>query len=274
MNPHDKRSIEEKFGEHSTAYLVNKVLQPNILFKFHNDNPYLENLLRENKLFYTNYLRFNDPFELRYKLKRIPKKQIHDFYFAFSLSVKRRVSGQELYPMIEDIFKDMLGEIGIVCLTAIPDNILMWAHYANCHQGVCLMFDVTKDKMFTRVNPIIYSDSIAEVDISKYILEETVKIITTKSAHWKYELEWRGVKIDGEGAYSFEAEALAGIIFGAKMEQSRKAYYAGLIKELGLKIRLYEAELSNHLYKINLREYKTGKKISIDYSRVSHLLQQ
>jgi hypothetical protein len=38
-------------------------------------------------------------------------------------------------PPIRDV-----DRAGVACFSALPDDLLMWAHYADKHRGVCLKF--------------------------------------------------------------------------------------------------------------------------------------
>jgi hypothetical protein len=29
------------------------------------------------------------------------------------------------------------SKVGVMCISEVPDDILMWSHYADCHKGVC-----------------------------------------------------------------------------------------------------------------------------------------
>ena len=40
-----------------------------------------------------------------------------------------------------DVIQMCANEIGLYCLSRIPNSILMWAHYGNKHQGYCLEFE-------------------------------------------------------------------------------------------------------------------------------------
>jgi Protein of unknown function (DUF2971) len=40
-----------------------------------------------------------------------------------------------------EAWKQTLAKMGVVSLTAKPDDLLMWGHYADSHRGVCLEFD-------------------------------------------------------------------------------------------------------------------------------------
>ena len=35
----------------------------------------------------------------------------------------------------------LINNIGIFSLSKVPDNILMWSHYADSHKGIVLEFD-------------------------------------------------------------------------------------------------------------------------------------
>lgn len=43
-----------------------------------------------------------------------------------------------------DILYEMTNNFQISCLTTNPYNILMWAHYANKHEGICIEYDMSK----------------------------------------------------------------------------------------------------------------------------------
>ena len=42
-------------------------------------------------------------------------------------------------------WKNNLGnQIGLICMSEVWDHPLLWGHYANKHQGLCLGFDVPR----------------------------------------------------------------------------------------------------------------------------------
>ncbi len=83
--------------------------------------------------------------------------------------------------------KEEIGETrGIICFSKKWNNPLMWSHYAQKHQGICLGFDVNKN-MF---EPVEYVGS--KLQWPDSIDEEFIrKLIFTKFSHWQYENEWR-----------------------------------------------------------------------------------
>lgn len=51
-----------------------------------------------------------------------------------------RAQMAELFQKVEDVQKD-LYEVGVLCLSELPDSMLMWSHYVDSHMGICLEFD-------------------------------------------------------------------------------------------------------------------------------------
>jgi hypothetical protein len=55
---------------------------------------------------------------------------------------------------LEGLRQTLSRDTGLLCFSESWDHLLMWSHYANKHQGICLGFDVD-DKFVARVK---YSD--------------------------------------------------------------------------------------------------------------------
>jgi len=133
---------------------------------------------------------FNDPFDCH----------LRDDYFVFSNE------------LVENDETDMFGNYnngyydhviypaylanGVGCFSETNDGILMWSHYANSHQGVCLEYDFgTLSNYFYKVNytstyPLItYSEFLASG--IKNSMNYIYKALYTKCKVWEYEKEWR-----------------------------------------------------------------------------------
>jgi hypothetical protein len=121
--------------------------------------------------------------------------------------------------------------VGLLSLSEIPDNELMWAHYAERHTGLVLCFDEqhpffnrrrTENDEFYFIRQVRYSDeppvSLAHIDGDALLI--------TKGTQWSYEREWRMlvplndatrlVPIDGDTVhlFAFPPDALRGVILG------------------------------------------------------------
>lgn len=139
--------------------------------------------------------------------------------------------------------RDDLGECtGLTCFSSTFCNPVIWAHYSDCHRGLCLGFEI----------PDISGDSVDESAKVHYIskplpfpqnflaLEEVTgleivrKILFTKYDHWQYENEirrWASLEQEEDGHYflSFGDDLrLVQVILGARSTLSRTDIQADL----------------------------------------------
>ncbi len=77
------------------------------------------------------------------------------------------------------------------------EDILMWSHYANKHQGVRITFnlDIKETRRFS-IQKVQYKDECPEIDLSDIEVTESTKrsminAISTKSPAWNHEKEYR-----------------------------------------------------------------------------------
>jgi hypothetical protein len=81
--------------------------------------------------------RFNDPYDCIYDLiqfKHIPKKYLQNGH--------KEDYVRELFS--KKIFPDTLKNMGVSCFSETGDNMLMWSHYADCHQGICVAYNLNE----------------------------------------------------------------------------------------------------------------------------------
>ena len=110
---------------------------------------------------------------------------------------------QYLLPNLRERFYDLHNDAGILSLSETPDNLLMWAHYAEGHTGFVLMLDGSHDFFkgensllgFAKPGPVEYRSELPHLTIEE-TFEETVlpEIFFVKGLDWKYEKEWRYLK--------------------------------------------------------------------------------
>lgn len=89
--------------------------------------------------------------------------------------------------------RPIIGRTKLCCFSADPDNILMWAHYGQNHEGITVSFRkdayLWNDEIFKKMT---YQDDrlplpSAHTDIIRYVDD----LITHKASCWGYEKEWR-----------------------------------------------------------------------------------
>jgi hypothetical protein len=100
-------------------------------------------------------------------------------------------------PKLRETFRRIAEGLGILCLAERPDNLLMWAHYADHHRGLVIGFD-RKNHFFNRKRSA--NDEFYHLRQVKYSKErpqrflrhmDAVDVFLTKSEEWAYESEWR-----------------------------------------------------------------------------------
>lgn len=154
---------------------------PRRLYRFLNDEFGFEALQKQHFKI-TRISELNDPFELSGMHVSTPK------YRDLPILMKK------------GYFND---QTGMLCYSASWKNLVMWAHYADGHKGLCLGFDMSvlppgsvQKVNYTQSMPSDddYLARIKEtpIDVSDEDRDKFKKIfLFTKSSHWKYEIEWR-----------------------------------------------------------------------------------
>lgn len=202
-------------------------------------------ILRDGMIRFTQPAVFNDPFEMNphieaivsegYIEKRMAEQHESDvlkaynekpFSFRWRTPFKKFLAHFDKETMLKKLREGVLGPalthareslpiaineaVGILSLTETPDNLLMWAHYAESHSGMVLEFDSKHDffvRQFpkgTKLNPVGF-----DADLRKdygflrrvaYSSERPALTVSdvknfdgflVKSSEWEYEREWR-----------------------------------------------------------------------------------
>lgn len=172
------------------------------------------------------------------------------------LSLESPNAKSRMQQMIQENYSN---KFGILCLSEKCDNLLMWAHYTDCHKGFLIGFKSTNNffhqsryklDQIHRIRKVRYSKKRPDfpgVSLNKDEKEQLVNIafdfFLTKSNHWKYEQEWRFIreleeadrtmKVDEKSIYlySFPSEAIKVIILGCKMSDDKRLEIYRLLKE-------------------------------------------
>ncbi len=193
---------------------------------------------------------FNDPFEFRIS-------RAATIAYINSISAKHvyrgRFSETETCEELCHKIESELQKFGVTCFTENPTDILMWSHYADHHRGICLCFDLDDEAFRAKLSPVIYSEDYPTPDLSSgWQSDGIANILITKSRHWAYEKEFRGLNTIGEGLFEYPGR-LSSVIFGYRCGLlDRQTVMSILATEIELEY--FEAELSPQFYEINLKK--------------------
>lgn len=91
-------------------------------------------------------------------------------------------------------FKNELNETkGMISFSKSWGNPLLWGHYADCHRGMALGFDIPNEFL----SPVIYTKQRAKIEFDEQARKVVDggavidKVIRTKFSDWEYEDEYR-----------------------------------------------------------------------------------
>lgn len=134
--------------------------------------------------------------------------------------------------------------VGVLSLTDTPNNELMWAHYANSHDGFAVGLDpdsgffqpkAGEPHLCGELMNVQYSDTRPVVFVDPGKLDIPKEIFFTKTTKWSYENEWRMIKklemadqvieVSGKKIHLFEvpSDAIKEVIFGTKVTPEKRA---------------------------------------------------
>ncbi len=234
--------------------------KPKYIFKYHSLNLHLIEMLTNAEFYLSRKEDLNDPLDMRccstlesflnmYVKKHsaldLKKEHLENASTLFNIDLKRGSND-----WIE-IFDKSHSQIRISSFTEDGNNPLMWSHYSENHQGVCLKFEPSRDQKFEKdLHKVEYSTELVEIkevaDIKRSIL--------TKLDTWKIEKEWR--LLSEKERFSFDQDALVEIVFGLKVPFATMSWF-NLFREnlYYMHAPIYQLQIKdNRLIKVNIED--------------------
>lgn len=267
-NQREKSDAYKQIGNYYMYYA------PASLYKYYSDRPEKLETVKLGRMWYSAPCNFNDVFDcdividekeiFSSALKMIPGKREARPGSPVWLQLKGEI-GKKIRSL-RSTFDNMKTTMGISCLSESNDSLLMWAHYANNHSGMCVeyeLLEINKQLRFSPV-PVIYSNerpsfhSINPDTIDTDSMNILIESLTSKSPEWSYEKEWRIIRDqeacgdswngDKKGAF-LEMIRPSSVILGCaakpEFEQEVKDYCCAN------KINLYQMEKNPTQYLLN-----------------------
>lgn len=264
-----------------------------LFFRYQKIDDYTKDNLKNNVLYFNDPENFNDPFDSKIDIIFQGTKEDWSNYFSRYGSDPKKIDQwirekkvkrkKNLYLLDPTKFNDeILGffensNFRLCCFSETKYNILMWSHYAENHQGICLCFRTYKkgSEYFLKLDsepqflvPVKYvKDKPKKVNMlygEQYL--ELMDFFTKKYQDWIYEKEYR-ITIrnpEFEQGYTkkFEKEDLEGVIFGLNAEPDK-------IKEI---YEIIDTYYLKHGVKVNFyRTYKKQGKYAIEVKKIDSI---
>ncbi len=176
------------------------------LYKYRN----LENIKNlidiflNQRLYAAAYTNMNDPMEGHY------------FYRSGEMSAE-----------FKSALKGEKDSFGICSLSEIPNNNLMWSHYANGYNGIAIGVEI--DRVAYDVKKVVYGELSKLTERMENSPAEAAKqVLSRKLEIWDYEKEHR-VFVPND---CFVTVKITDVIFGRRVSRDDKAFFKGLIDKL------------------------------------------
>lgn len=204
------------------------------LYKYRAFNKRTLEILRERKLFFPTADSLNDPFEFEFRLKA------------------DHINGAKIDPVSFAKAKSDMKRYGVLALSEVNNNVLMWSHYSDEHKGLCLGFDRNDNNdlgAWEKCAPVIYSEDLPKFEPLDLEDSATVtEVLTTKASFWSYEREWRIIARNGGTTIPFPGH-LKSVVFGFGMPKSQRDEVVGI---LDTSVKYFETQRNKNYYRVDV----------------------
>jgi len=250
----------------------------------------LRTIICDRLLYFSNPAQFNDPWDCKPffsppDLSNSSAMESHLIWYAENTRRHRRdVSEEQILKRLIELRNSPLqfraiieNEINtamstmisdrfrIYCLSALPDQELMWAHYASKHSGVCLEF-ATENEDFCGAIKVLYSSDLPFYDLISDNEENNIGPLISKSAAWSYEEEYRAFALEGLQPFKHMMlttnnshrklldGTLRAVILGCLVNESLVHSIRALIEQSGQSIQLKRAIRIKNKYQLAITD--------------------
>lgn len=264
-----------QYYEYASVYLQNYA--PAIIYKYLPDEENRIDAIVNDKLWFSLPSTFNDVFDsdLVFDADSIVQSVISQLtsQVAYKKLITNDSKLREYIAKERNRFQSLVDDnrntFGVSCFSESCSSLLMWAHYANNHKGLCVGYRLLDFflSLSLPVFPVIYSNNrakISSVDLTaprKSAVQFLTKSLSAKSLEWSYEKEWRIIcdtKALGNAWDTRKKGALLQspkpnvIILGCNADENR-AFKDNVVTCCNDKrIKLFKMEKDKNEYRLNL----------------------
>ena len=257
-----------------------------LFFRYQKINDHTKDNLKNHVLYFNDPENFNDPFDSKVDvIYRGSKEDWINFYLRYDtnpLNIDKLIKNKTLKIKGTELLFDKTKNTGdftaknyyrVCCFSNEKLNILMWSHYAENHQGICLCFKTHTIEnghflLLDSKQHVLYPVKYIEQKPKQVNLlyegnyEELMDFFTHKYQDWEYENEYRTLinKSEFEDDYTkeFRKEDLEGVIFGlnAKPDKMKEIYEIINTHYLqkGVKVNFYRTQKTQRYFSLRVKK--------------------
>ena len=196
------------------------------LYKYTKCNDFLIQNLSNHHLWTSFVYRLNDLFEM-------------------NISVKKSTNIDDNNHLIEELNK-IMKSLSICSLSESNTNLKMWAHYSDCHRGVCLEYPHYKIlQRFTDNNlfKVFYANKEYEISAEQSdqeLLHTCISAMCTKSTIWEEEEEWRIIidkPSDNEYGNYLKHLTPSKVYLGCRIDEENRKQIISICMKHGIEVK-------------------------------------
>lgn len=260
--------------------LAFKILEeniPNKVYKYRSFSEYSLTNFKDDTIWITNPINFNDPFDSISIDSDISLKALYDKW-CDSLKQMEEMDDEnkDVYRDIHEKFISIISQerldkfseaikrvttertqhtFTVACLSETNSSVLMWSHYSNNHKGFCIEYNgqeiYNNDLIRKRFFPVKYIDeNEKQIPISALALDYPgLYSVLCKTNVWSYEKEWRicfGIE-DNLKPSNIQLPKSTGVYIGAKMPGEHRKIIIDMAKAKNIPIYQEMLEFSSRL---------------------------
>lgn len=201
-------TMEKLIKEYDEDFIKRKdQCLPKYLIKYRNVNQYSLESLKDDTVWFDKPATFNDPYDCSIT---VTGKPFNDYLESIIKNMEEQAgklddTNRQYFAdfatkgVIDELNEYVQNSCLVSCFTTTVDSMLMWSHYADCHSGFCMIYDISgiSSSSYIRKNlyPVIYSGD--KFDISYYLDKSLgadypfIASLCWKNKVWSYENEYR-----------------------------------------------------------------------------------
>lgn len=178
---------------------------------------------------------------------------------------------EEFKKILPELHKEKLRKFSISSFSELPDNSLMWGHYADKHKGCVIGFESNALGKWYKVR--YSSERICRPMTRDDVKRVSMDTMRTKSIEWEYEHEWRLIRPveppldteDGTLVWHIQPEAINIIILGLRADE-RLEQAIRVFKHRHPKCDVFRATIHPSEYRIEFSPWEIAKSVNGDES--------
>lgn len=269
-----------------------------VLYKFRSwTNELHKRILTKGEIYLANPNSFNDPFDCgvcfrpsytRKDARRIGN-EIVNIDFAHLSRKQRRQRAAELYKqknyanaaVIKKVYDDVIRtKYGVFSLSEGYDNLLLWSHYSESHQGFCVglncesivnyayIADDNPTPIVLLIDKVRYYDEWPDLEYhmiprscNRQTTEESIFELTqpllAKAKDWSYEREWRIMSTSTTNfSVTLASDAISAVYLGAKIPHKDAEEIKLICTEKHPSASLYQAIIPPRQFRLEFQRIK------------------